>query len=157
MSAVILPLRKYEELPKRNRVFIERYCLTGDALQSYLDAGYKDGRNAKAKAAQLKSNLRVYIAEKTQELRESVDCQILGLKVLRELAEGAESEAVKLNAAKELLAKTESVLEVHHTHDHQHTIRQMSEEEILARIEKIRNSIVQLEAPYDSGDSTSAA
>ena len=140
MTATVLTLasegRAYEDLPKKQRAFIDEIILTGDAVKAYLAAGYKDGPNAKAKAAQMKSRLRTHIAQAARDLSESVDMAILGLKTVRELAESAESEAVKLKAAIALVERgmPDRPAEVHHTHDHQHHVSTLSPEDLDKRI-----------------------
>jgi len=129
--------RSYPELPKKQREFIDQYCLSGDAVQAYLTSGYTDGPNKKAKAVQLRSRLRTHIAQRAREIHEGVDMAILGMKTCRELAINAESEAVRLSAAKELLARgmPDAPQEVHHHHDHH--VRNLPEEEIDRRIARI--------------------
>lgn len=135
------PVKPFEELPKKQREFIDQYCLSGDAVQAYLAAGYTDGPNKKAKAVQMRSNLRTYIAQRARDLSESVDMAILGMKTCRELAESAESEAVRLAAGKELMARSmpDRPQEVHHNHTH--TLKNLSEEQIEARIARLRGDL----------------
>lgn len=133
--------RPYEDLPKKQRAFIDQYVLSGDAFQAYLAAGYTEGKSARAKAAQMKSRLRTQIAQRARETSESVDMAILGMKVVRELAESAESEAVKLKAGMALMERglPERPQEIHHTHDH--TLRDLTEEEIDRRIARLRGDL----------------
>jgi phage terminase small subunit len=144
----IVETRPFDELPKRNREFVEQYVLSGDAMQAYLAAGYKDGKSAKFKASQMKSRMRTYIAAKARELSESVDMAILGMKTVRELAQTAESEAVRLNAGKELLAR--AIPEAPREVNVNHTLRDMTEEEIDKRIARIAGDLAIDVTPTES-------
>lgn len=129
--------RAYTDLPKKQREFIDQIVLSGDAVQAYLSAGYTDGKSAKAKAAQMKSRLRTQIAQRAREMSESVDMAIIGMKTVRELAVSAESEAVRLKAGLALLdrAMPDAPQEVHHHHEHH--VRNLPEEEIDRRIQRL--------------------
>lgn len=129
----------FDDLPKRNKEFIDQYVLSGDAHQAYLAAGYKNSRSSKAKASQMKSNLRTHIAQRAREMSQSVDMAILGLKTVRDLAESADSEAVRLQAAKELLQR--AIPEAPREVNVNHTLRDMTEEEIDRRIKRLSGEL----------------
>lgn len=133
--------RPFEELPRRRQIFVEQYVLSGDVLQAYLAAGYKKSANSLQKALQYRSQMREHIVKKTRELAESTDMAILGMKTVRELAINADSEAVRLQAGKELMARAlpEAPKEV--THNHTHEIRNLTDEEIDKRIARLAGDL----------------
>lgn len=129
--------RSYDELPKRQRDFVHRYVMCGDAEEAYLGAGYKQGPNQKAKAAQMKSRLRQQIALHAREVSESVDMAIVGMKTVRHLAINAESEAVRLKAGMALMERglPEKPQEVHHHHEH--SLRALPDHELEDRMNRL--------------------
>lgn len=135
MNAIVQAPRAWDDLPKRQREFVEQYVKTGDAERAYLAVGYKPSKHQRAKAAQLKCELRPYITQKTRELSESNEMAILGMRVVAELAQSAESEGVRFQAAKYLADKAlpDAPKEVIHSH----TVRNLTEEQIDARIEAL--------------------
>lgn len=104
--------------------FIEHYVLTGNAKQSAIHAGYSE-KTATVRGSQLKAQFINEIREATQKLL--ADKVPAGLRWLSELAEGAESESVRLGAIKDLLdrAGLKPIERVETT-----TIEAMSKEEI---------------------------
>ena len=87
-------------MTERQDKFIEHYSLTGNATQSAIEAGYSE-KTAKQKGYELKKNLRHEINEQTQKVL--ADKIPASLNVLSKLAEGAESESVRLGAVKDIL------------------------------------------------------
>ena len=87
-------------MTERQDKFIEHYSLTGNATQSVIEAGYSE-KTAKQKGYELKKNLRHEINEQTQKVL--ADKIPASLNVLSKLAEGAESESVRLGAVKDIL------------------------------------------------------
>lgn len=138
----ITPLnRAFDDLPPRRKTFVEQYVLSGDCHKAYLAAGYKESSRSKEKALQMRAMLRRYIVDKTRELAESTDMAILGMRTVRELASSAESEAVRLQAAKELMARAipEKPKEIQHSHTHE--IRNLTDEEIDRRIARLAGDL----------------
>ena len=87
-------------MTERQDKFIEHYSLTGNATQSAIEAGYSE-KTAKQKGYELKKNLRHEINDQTQKVL--ADKIPASLNVLSKLAEGAESESVRLGAVKDIL------------------------------------------------------
>lgn len=145
---VLQPAVPFESLPKRQREFVEEYAKTGDAKKAYLAVGYRDSHTATNKARELKLQLTPYIAERVRARAASNEMAILGLAVLEELALGADSEAVRLNAAKELLSRTipEAPKEVVHNHTHQHSLSQMSQADLRKLKERMARELGFLDA-----------
>ncbi len=84
--------------------------------------------------------LAPYLSEAFQKYIEGVEIGILGVKVIKDLAESAESEAVKLNAAKEL--KALSIKDDPHetvVHNIQHTA--LTNDQIDARLQELRDEL----------------
>ena len=104
--------------------FIESYVLTGNATRSAIAAGYSE-KTAKVKGYQLKNQLHNEIQKEVQKA--ILDKIPASLKWLSDLAEGAESESVRLGAIKDILdrAGLKPVDKVETT-----TIDQMSADEI---------------------------
>lgn len=136
--AVIRP-KSFEELPKSKREFIEQYIRTGDAQRAALAAGYKDGAGIKAKASNLKTELNAYISDKIIEYARGNEMAILGVNALATLVQTADSDAVKLNAAKELVKLTlpEEPKEVNINHN----VKHLSNEEIDKRIARLMGEL----------------
>ena len=80
--------------------FIETYVLTGNATKAAVAAGYSE-KTAKVKGSQLKAQFQGEIHKETQRI--IADKVPSSIKWLTELAEGAESESVRLGAIKDIL------------------------------------------------------
>ena len=80
--------------------FVEFFCLTGNATKSATMAGYSE-KTAYVKGCQLKKQFAREIAEQTQQM--IVDCIPGALSQLKNLAESAQSESVRLGAVKDIL------------------------------------------------------
>ena len=111
--------------------FIESYVLTGNATRSAIAAGYSE-KTAKVKGYQLKNQLHNEIQKEDQKA--ILDKIPASLKWLSDLAEGAESESVRLGAIKDILdrAGLKPVDKVETT-----TIDQMSADEIKKELESL--------------------
>ena len=111
--------------------FIESYVLTGNATRSAIAAGYSE-KTAKVKGYQLKNQLHNEIQKEVQKA--ILDKIPASLKWLSDLAEGAESESVRLGAIKDILdrAGLKPVEKVETT-----TIDQMSADEIKKELESL--------------------
>ena len=111
--------------------FIESYVLTGNATRSAIAAGYSE-KTAKVKGYQLKNQLHNEILKEVQKA--ILDKIPASLKWLSDLAEGAESESVRLGAIKDILdrAGLKPVDKVETT-----TIDQMSADEIKKELESL--------------------
>ena len=96
----------FESLSKKKRAFVQEYVQTGDALGSYLKMGYKDCPAARARAGKLLREMAPYLSKQLTEYIGGIEMAILGTKVTREIAEDGKNEAVRLNAAKELLVRS---------------------------------------------------
>ena len=130
------PLKAFKDLTKRHRDFIKAYVRSGDAEASYIQVGYKG--NPKA-AHKLHRDLSFYIAEELKKYVKGTELGIVGLNLVRKLAEESENDMVRLNAAKELLSRSlpDDPKEVHHTH----TKDTLSDDQLLKRIEDLRNKL----------------
>lgn len=135
---VYQPPKKLEDYPKRQRDFVKEYVKCGDAYKALIKVGYKDGSGARNKASQLKREMARFIQEEVGNYAASTEMAILGLKTLRQLAEEG-SDAVKLNAAKEILSRTlpEGPKEVTVNHKHSN----MTEEEVDKRLKVLANQL----------------
>lgn len=124
----------FDQLPKRKREFVKEFVKTGDAVKAYVAVGYKDGPNKRNKATDLKRELHRYIGDEVTRYASSSDMAILGLSVLKELAETSTNDAVRLNSAKALLERAihEAPKEVTVNHKHSN----VTEEEVDSRLEK---------------------
>ena len=118
-------------MTERQDRFIEHYSLTGNATQSAIEAGYSE-KTAKQKGYELKKNLRHEINEQTQKVL--ADKIPASLNVLSKLAEGAESESVRLGAVKDILdrAGLKPVERIEQTN-----IERMSNEEIQRELDAL--------------------
>ncbi len=95
--------RKIKDLPKKQREFLKHYVRSGEALESYAKAGYKaTHRSSLARTSKLLRSLSPYLTIALTEYVEGTEMGVLGVKVIRELALGADSEQVRLQAAKEM-------------------------------------------------------
>ncbi len=80
--------------------FVEFFCLTGNATKAATMAGYSE-KTAYVKGRQLKKQFAREIAEQTQQM--IVDSIPGALSQLKNLAESAQSESVRLGAVKDIL------------------------------------------------------
>ena len=80
--------------------FVEFFCLTGNATKAATMAGYSE-KTAYVKGCQLKKQFARGIAEQTQQM--IVDSIPGALSQLKNLAESAQSESVRLGAVKDIL------------------------------------------------------
>ena len=84
----------------KQEVFIEEYCLTGNAAKAAVKAGYSE-KVAKQRGYKLKEQFAYQIEERTKKmLQDSVPGALSHLKTL---STDAISEAVKLGAIKDIL------------------------------------------------------
>lgn len=140
------PPKPYSQLPKRKKDFIQHYIRSGDALDAYYKAGYAEGRDAKNKCRKYLRELQPYIRTQLDGYIKGTDLAILAVKVVGELATKAESEAVRLNAAKALLDKTlpDDPKEVHHHHTSD--TKKMTDDELMQQLKRLQDKLF-LDAP----------
>ena len=82
----------------RQELFIQQYCLSGNATKAAEVAGYS---HPKQRGHELKKRYESEIEERTKKM--IMDCVPGALTQLRTLSEGAESESVRLGAVKDIL------------------------------------------------------
>ena len=82
----------------KQELFIEQYCLSGNAARSAELAGYS---SPKQRGYELKNKFAFEIEERTRKLIQ--DCVPGALSQLKSLSEDAESESVRLGAVKDIL------------------------------------------------------
>lgn len=135
------PDKPFKDLTKRHRDFVKNYLKCGDAYQAYIAAGYKAGRPARKNARLMQMQLQDHIHEQLALKARGAEMGILGLNCIADLAQTAESEAVRLNAAKELLSRAipEEAKEVHHHHTSDKA--SLSDTELLERIQKLQDKL----------------
>ena len=100
-----MPKVPFKQLPPKKRKFIQEYVRLGDYREAYISAGYKDNRATMANARRLGSKLSGYYRGEMTAYLKSVEMASLGARVLTELAESADSEGTRLNAAKLILER----------------------------------------------------
>lgn len=143
----------YDSISHQHRVFVDKFLETGNALLAAEHAGYKDGRapkdpnkkstnaSLKQKASKLRRELACVIDERLPYYARSADMAILGLNVLKELAQNADSETVRMNSAKEIVNRCVEPLtqkkEV--THNVRHGA--LKDEDLDKRIEALRQQL----------------
>jgi phage terminase small subunit len=128
--------RPFKDLPKRKRDFVKRYVRSGDAREAYVKAGYKDRASA---CNTLLRQMTPYLSAATTEYVTGTEMGIFGIKVIKELATTSTNDTVRLNAAKELMARSlpEQVQEQVVTHVHQ----QMSNEDLDQRLLELQDQL----------------
>ena len=84
----------------KQELFIEQYCLSGNAARSAELAGYS---SPKQRGYELKNKFAFEIEERTRKLIQ--DCVPGALSQLKSLSEDAERESVRLGAVKDILDK----------------------------------------------------
>lgn len=82
----------------KQELFIEQYCLSGNAARSAELAGYS---SPKQRGYELKNKFALEIEERTRKMIQ--DCVPGALSQLKSLSEDAESESVRLGAVKDIL------------------------------------------------------
>ena len=82
----------------KQEIFVEQYCLTGNATRAAELAGYG---SQKQRGHELKNKFAFEIEERTRKMIQ--DCVPGALSQLKSLAEDAESESVRLGAVKDIL------------------------------------------------------
>ena len=82
----------------KQELFVEQYCLTGNATRAAELAGYG---SPKQRGYELKNKFALEIEERTRKMIQ--DCVPGALSQLKSLAEDAESESVRLGAVKDIL------------------------------------------------------
>ena len=131
------PLRAFKDLPKRNRDFIKAYVRCGNVEEAYAEVGYTPNKGA---AYKLHKTLSPYIADELQKYVKGVELGVVGLSLVKKLAETSKNDMVRLQAAKELLSRAlpEDPKEIHHKHERP----ELTDEQLLSRIEQLRNKLV---------------
>jgi phage terminase small subunit len=81
--------------------FIENYCETGDAVQSAVNAGYKNSHTIVNQACKLKRELSREISKRM--LEKFVDKAPIAFGTLTELMNESDSDTVRLQAAKDIM------------------------------------------------------
>jgi hypothetical protein len=111
--------------------FVEYYCLTGNATQAAIEAGYSE-KNARQQGYRLKESLEDEIRIQTQKVLQGHIP--LSIKYLSELAESSDSDSVRLGAIKDILdrAGLKPVERSEVT-----TVERMSDEEIQRELDSL--------------------
>jgi len=92
-------------LSKKKQRFIDAYIETNDDLKALEIAGYAwESRSAKNKARKLRTELAVHLEKALRVYIKSTDRSLRALHVVEHLMD-ADSEAVALNAAKDVLSR----------------------------------------------------
>ena len=113
--------------------FVEHFCLTGNATESAIEAGYSQ-KTAKQQGHRLKNQLGQAIEEKIKKL---LLAKIpLGINWLLELAESSQSDSVRLGAVKDLLdrAGLKPIERIEQTN-----VENKSRDEILKELDALRS------------------
>ncbi len=134
-------LKPFKKLPPKKREFIKQYVMCGDVMKAYAAAGYNpDQRTSKKMARNLVRQVTPYLKEATEAYLQGTEMAIFGLAVVRQLAMEAESEQVRLNAAKELLSRNlpDRPQEIH---VHKTGSDQLTDEQVKQRIRQIQQEI----------------
>ena len=94
----------FDDLPDKQQKFIDLYLDSGDRDEAYREAGYSiEGRGWKMNARKLFIKLQPIIEERLEtRIGEGA---MLALKVVKDLMMSAKSEAVRLKAAQDYLAR----------------------------------------------------
>lgn len=85
----------------KQQKFIEFYCESGDAVQSAVNAGYKNSHTIVNQAWKLKRELSREISKRMQE--KFVDKAPVAFGTLIELMNGSDSDTVRLQASKDIM------------------------------------------------------
>lgn len=97
----------FSSLPKRKRTFILEYVKSGDLVEAYTLAGYKESRQSKMRAGKLLREIAPYLQTALNDYVSSVEMGVIGQRVLINLAEDSDMNGqVRFNAAKELRARS---------------------------------------------------
>lgn len=128
------------DLTPFQRKFVLAYCANGgNGAQAALAAGYAEG-SARQRASELVTNPRILAAIREETERRLRSGVALGAKVLLDLAENAESEAVRLKAAEALLDRGGLLLIARSETVHR-VIDERSDEELLARLRALSGEL----------------
>lgn len=150
MPSHVITLREdatYENLHPAQRAFVDRFLETGDAIEAARVAGYRDGGKKQTslsqKAKALRRELAVIIDDRIEHYARSADFCLLAVNTLKYLAQHAESETVRLNAAKEIANRTLQAPVQRKEVTHNHRLARMSTEDLDARISELRERLNQ--------------
>ena len=88
-------------LTNQRQVFVEEYVRSGDHLDAAKKAGYKDTHTLRNQACKLRRECADDISEELH--RNFAEIAPRALNILSDLTENAESESVRLGAARDLL------------------------------------------------------
>lgn len=140
-----------DHLPKKQIRFLELYARLGDAKEAYLQAGYRDSIRTKANARKLLLELSEYVEPMVAAYIQSTDITIMAFSQIKNLAANADSEAIRLQAAKEILSRQgwDQPKEVTVNHNY----RNMSDEDIDRKIKDIQAELVRT-IPHEQATET---
>lgn len=130
----------FEKLPKRKQAFVREYIKCGNAMEAFKRTGYAITKNAVKRASEFKVELAPYIEAQIKEYATSVELTAVALYHLRDLVENAESEAVRLGAVKEILARTLPE-DSHREVTINHNVTNLTDEEIDKRIAQLSREV----------------
>lgn len=137
----------YDTLSPSQRQFVDRYMETCDPIEAAEYAGYKggDGKNTaplEQKARHLRKELAFIIDDRIEHYARSADFALLGINVLKQMAQQAESETVRLNAAKEIVNRTLQAPVQRKEITHNHTLSKLTTEDLDARIRVLQQKLL---------------
>jgi len=133
----------YSELQGNHQAFVDRYLELGDSIKAAAAAGYKDsnGFSLKQKANKLRRFLAHIIDQRMEEYAKGTDMALLGVNVLKELAHNADSETVRLNAAKEIVNRCMAPAAQKKEVTHKVQVSSLTNEELDKRIAALQQEL----------------
>lgn len=131
----------WDALPEMHRKFVRAFLECGDQEQATVKAGYVNDKHLPTRARQLRKILDGHIKAQLESYATSADFAILGLSTLKNLALEAESETVRLNAAKSLIEKALPEKIKESTVTHNINIRKLSDDDLEKRVLELQGKL----------------
>lgn len=135
----------YEDIPAKHKLFIHHFIRCGEIEMACERAGFKvDSANFGPLSRKLREVNEAHIQTQLKEYMSGTDATINNLKALMHLRDHGSTDAIKLQALKMLLERTDMgrvTEEKVVTHNHNHTVKNLTDDKLDAEIARLKDQL----------------